>query len=159
VHLRRKIVLTHTHKIVLTHTHRDWTAHDICTPLMSMSFIFCQPRTETMADSPSHGAHMHLADHRSLLCLPQIGQMLMFLHAKTNSRALPMVTQFLELVRNSRLMTARCVQTGSSASSVTLCHVLACGRYQDAWCMAQVCDQDLCCMAQLCDQDLNCMPS
>jgi hypothetical protein len=38
----------------------------------------------------------------------QIGQMLMFLHAKTSTRALPMVTQFLELMRNSRLMAARC---------------------------------------------------
>ena len=49
----------------------------------------------------------------------QIGQMLMFLHAKTDSRALPMVTQFLELVRNSRLMSARCEQMQSS-------HVLKC---------------------------------
>lgn len=38
--------------------------------------------------------------------LLQIGQMLMFGHAKSSNRALPLVTQVLEILRNARITSA-----------------------------------------------------
>ncbi len=71
-------------------------------------YVYASAPVLAAADA-SHSCHAVLTALVLFALLPlQIGQMLMFLHAKTSTRALPMVTQFLELMRNSRLMAARC---------------------------------------------------